>query len=153
MQVAQTPPQSTPVSLPFFVPSVHVGALQTALTQTPLAQSSCAVQGASVAHFWAHVGPPQSTPTSSPFFCPSVHVGAMHVFIPEHTLLLQSVFTMQGCPSAHGTHRPPQSTADSIPSCVLFVHPEGTHVSLSQTFPMPQFAVVTHGTHAPKSLQ
>ena len=47
--ILQLPPQSMPVSSPFFAPSEHVG------------------QAAQL--------PPQSTPVSSPFFTPSPHVG------------------------------------------------------------------------------
>ena len=39
------PPQSTPVSLPFFTPSVQVGAAQTPFVQTTLTQSEPLPQG------------------------------------------------------------------------------------------------------------
>jgi hypothetical protein len=66
------PPQSTPVSVPFFTPSAHVACAQRLLVQTPLAQSVAAVHATPAAHFWQP--PPQSTPVSLPSLTPSVHV-------------------------------------------------------------------------------
>jgi hypothetical protein len=70
------PPQSTSVSVPFIVPSVHVGSgwqvppVQMSVVQSPLPpHMSPGVQ------VGPHV-PPQSTSDSVPFIIPSVHVGA-----------------------------------------------------------------------------
>jgi hypothetical protein len=38
-QLGQAPPQSMSVSFPFMIVSLHVGAIQTELLQTPLTQS------------------------------------------------------------------------------------------------------------------
>src|SRR5690349_16977904 len=51
------PPQSTPVSSPFLIPSVHVG------------------------HFTHE--PPQSIPVSSPFLMPSLHVAPLSLFLEQ----------------------------------------------------------------------
>jgi hypothetical protein len=68
------PPQSTSVSLPFFMPSVQVGFWQMLPTQTPLWQSEPKLQSPP---FGQPVQPPpQSTPVSLPFSMPSEQVGA-----------------------------------------------------------------------------
>ena len=67
--VAQLPPQSTSVSLPFFTPSVQLavtGARHVPLVQMPLAQSAAAEHVPPLAHFVAQL-PPQSTSVSLPF--------------------------------------------------------------------------------------
>jgi hypothetical protein len=75
------PPQSTPVSVPFFSPSVQLGVAHSfEALQKPEVQSVGAAQPIPSAHVfpWAtQVAPPQSTPVSLPFFTPSVHVGAV----------------------------------------------------------------------------
>jgi hypothetical protein len=73
--VAQVPPpQSFPVSAPFFTPSVQVGTWQTLPMHTPEAQSAPTPHGPSSGQP-AH-DPPQSTPVSNPFFAWSVQLGA-----------------------------------------------------------------------------
>src|SRR3954470_11600026 len=71
----QTAPQSTSLSVPFFTPSVQLGAWHTLPVHTPLEQSLPMVQARPVAHLVTHE-PPQSTSVSVPFFAPSVQVGA-----------------------------------------------------------------------------
>ena len=73
-QPAHDPPQSIPVSEPFFTPSEQLGFWHTLLVQTPLRQSP------PFAHPWPagqspQLGPPQSVPVSLPFFTPSEQVG------------------------------------------------------------------------------
>ena len=65
--VAQEPPQSVPVSSPFFTMSMQLGARQRffALHES-LTQSTGFLQPLPTAHFVAHV-PPQSIPVSDPF--------------------------------------------------------------------------------------
>src|SRR5439155_7797199 len=58
--LGQLPPQSTSLSLPFFTPSLQVGAAQCARQHTPLWQSSSTAQLAPVAQA-AQTPPPQST--------------------------------------------------------------------------------------------
>src|ERR1700679_4058512 len=66
------PPQSTSVSVPFWIMSLHVAAMQTPFVHEKLWQSvgpaQCLPRG--------HCGqsPPQSTSVSTPFLMPSVHV-------------------------------------------------------------------------------
>src|SRR5215813_9093806 len=67
--VAHAPPQSTPLSSPFLMPSVHVGAAQTFEVHTPLSQSAATAHPRPLAH--VELGaqePPQSTSVSFPFF-------------------------------------------------------------------------------------
>jgi hypothetical protein len=85
---AQGPPQSTPVSAPFCTPSSQLGTWQTALEQTPLAQSAATPQPTPAAHA-GHAPPPQSTPVSAPFRTPSLQVGAWQE-PATHTPLAQS---------------------------------------------------------------
>jgi hypothetical protein len=79
------PPQSTPLSLPFFTPSLHVGARQVTL-QTPLRQSEASEQSLPTTHL-LHA-PPQSTSVSVPFLTVSLHAGARQVTL--QTPLVQS---------------------------------------------------------------
>src|SRR5260221_533662 len=74
------PPQSTSVSLPFFMPSVQLGAgmgWQTPPLQKFEPQSPLPVHLPPLPHF-PHAHPPQSTSVSMPFFTPSEQVGAWH---------------------------------------------------------------------------
>jgi hypothetical protein len=78
------PPQSVPVSEPFFTPSEQVGAGGVAHSfealQKPEVQSELAAHPTPSAQVRPSVrqsGPPQSTPVSLPFFTPSVHVGGV----------------------------------------------------------------------------
>ncbi len=74
---AQEPPQSTAVSVPFLVMSVHDGAAQVraAAGQTPLTQSVPTRQVLPATQT-GHAAPPQSMSTSVPFLIPSVQLGA-----------------------------------------------------------------------------
>jgi hypothetical protein len=67
------PPQSTPLSLPFLTPSLHLGVWQVTL-QTPLVQSEASPHCSPSAHLLQL--PPQSTSVSDPFLTPSGHRGA-----------------------------------------------------------------------------
>jgi hypothetical protein len=91
------PPQSTSVSAPFMVPSVHEGAAAAHVfvpgSQTVLVQSEPVVQALELAHF-GHVAPPQSTSVSAPSFTPSVHEGVAHL-PPVHTPPVQSELLAQ----------------------------------------------------------
>jgi hypothetical protein len=71
---AQEPPQSTSVSVPFFVPSWQDAATQRWLapSQVPDTQSESFAQLLVFAH-GAHASPPQSTSVSVPSRIPSAH--------------------------------------------------------------------------------
>jgi hypothetical protein len=71
-QAVHEPPQSTPVSSPFWVPSAHVGHAEHEPPQSTPVSSPFWVPSAHVGH--AEHEPPQSTPVSSPFWVPSAHV-------------------------------------------------------------------------------
>jgi hypothetical protein len=76
-QSPHEPPQSVPVSEPFFTPSLHVGAAHSIdALQYPLAQSALFAHDFPFAQ--SGHAPPQSTSLSMPFFAPSVHVGVAH---------------------------------------------------------------------------
>ncbi len=72
------PLQSTPVSVPFFAPSVHVGFWQVLEMQLADVQSALLAQPWPFGHLFGHV-PPQSVPVSGPFLMPSEHDGAWQV--------------------------------------------------------------------------
>jgi hypothetical protein len=69
------PPQSTPVSEPFFTPSVQLAWAQVPELQTAVTQSLGAAQESPGAQA-PHAEPPQSTSVSAPFRTPSVQAGA-----------------------------------------------------------------------------
>jgi hypothetical protein len=69
------PPQSTPVSAPFFTPSMHVGARQVFAVHTPLWQSVGTPHGELLGHL-PQSGPPQSTAVSLPSFIESLQSAA-----------------------------------------------------------------------------
>jgi hypothetical protein len=73
--VAQVPPQSTSVSVPFFAASVQVAAKHLFAVHTELTQSAATAQDFVSAHLLAHV-PPQSMSVSVPFLTASAHVGS-----------------------------------------------------------------------------
>jgi hypothetical protein len=76
--------------------------------------------------------PPQSTPVSLSFFTPSWSVGAWQV-PPLHTLLWQSLATLQVSPLGHGLQvGPPQSTSVSSPSFTPSLHVGATHFPIWQ---------------------
>jgi len=114
---AQLPPQSTSVSVPFFVESVQLAAWHLLEVQTPLWQSVPAVQAPFVPHLAQALVPPQSMSDSPSFFTTSEQVGTWQM-LPMHTPLRQSAATEQTLPSAHflaGAQLPPQSTSVSVP--------------------------------------
>jgi len=95
------PPQSMSVSVPFFWPSVHVGAWQVVL-HTLLVQSAPLPHVLPVAQLPPQVAP-QSTSDSVPFFTVSLHVGVLQM-PPVQTPLVQSPDNpdvTQTLPSAH----------------------------------------------------
>jgi hypothetical protein len=63
------------VSLPFFVPSLHVGLWHLPLVHTELVQSEPTPHVFPAAHF-GHVPPPQLRSVSLPFLTWSVQLGA-----------------------------------------------------------------------------
>ena len=67
-----------PVSLPFFMPSEHVGAWQTPAQQTALVQSDALRHPSPTAHR-GHDGAPQSVPVSVSLYTPSKQLGTWHV--------------------------------------------------------------------------
>ncbi len=110
--LAQPPPQSTPVSVPSFVPLVvQTGAVHTSRRQFDTVQSESTLHAFPFAHA-AQVPPPQSTSVSLPFLTPSEQLGWHTLFV--QTLLTQSVPAPQAFPSAQVGHvPPPQSTSVS----------------------------------------
>src|SRR6185369_16795331 len=87
------PPQSTPASLPFWMPSLHVGTWQWPSTQTWLVQSLPTLHARPLLHC-GHVPPPQSTSVSAPFFTKSLQVAAWQTFEMQ-TPLTQSPASLQ----------------------------------------------------------
>jgi hypothetical protein len=135
------PPQSMPVSVPFFTVSVQLGAVQRLIAeQAPLAQSTPVLQPPPSAHLFGQE-PPQSTPVSEPFWRLSVHDGAWQV--PLHTASTQSAGTEHPFPSAHWGQLPPQSTSVSSPSFVPSEQVAGgkEHTPLVHTSPCWQSGV------------
>jgi hypothetical protein len=125
----EVPPQSCPVSLPFFAPSVHAGAWQIPLTHTWLEQSVPAVQPLPVLQR-GHA-PPQSCPVSLPFFTPSVQLAGWHVEL--QTRLKQSTPALHAfVVPQRGQAPPPQSTSVSVPFFVPSVHRALVHTARSQ---------------------
>jgi hypothetical protein len=134
--VAQLPPQSTSVSVPFFTTSVQSGAehVFAAALQTPFAQSPPSKQPLAFAHFVEQL-PPQSTSVSLPFFTTSVQSGALQVLVaPSQMPLAQSVATAQVARAVHFAQLPPQSTSVSLPFLTASAHPAPTQVLPEQTF-------------------
>ena len=112
------PPQSTSVSVPFFSPSVQVGAgLQRPSAQRPELQSVSSRHARSRSQC-GHSGPPQSRSVSRPFTLPSEQVGAAAQVPFAQIPLAQSPSEPHGLPIVHaGQMGPPQSTPDSLPLC------------------------------------
>jgi len=76
--LAQEPAQSMACSVPFFTPSVHVGAWHESVQKRPVQEHTPLVQSAAAPHFFvsahfAQVPPPQSTSVSLPVIFVSVH--------------------------------------------------------------------------------
>ena len=66
-----SPPQSTPVSAPFFTPSLQAGGRHVPLPQTWLEQSEDVLHASPVAQ-GGQIGPPQSMAVSAPSSAPSL---------------------------------------------------------------------------------
>jgi hypothetical protein len=137
---AQEPPQSVPVSVPFFTPSLQVGAAQAPLAHTPLAQLAPAPVPLPHIFPFAQGGhdPPQSTSVSVLFFTPSAQLAAAQ--IPSmQTPFAQSPATAQACPSGHflfvgdAAHEPPQSIAVSVPFFTVSVQVGAAQAPLAHT--------------------
>jgi hypothetical protein len=145
------PPQSTSVSIcvavpvPFFTPSLQVGAAHVVPLQTPLWQSLPIVQPPPVPQR-AHVdAPPQSTPDSEPFFTVSVQLGARQVFVVQ-TPLTQSVPAAHAPLVAQRGHAfgPPQSMSVSVPFLTPSKPP--VHLGTWQTPPVQTPLVQSEAT-------
>ncbi len=107
-----SPPQSSSVSEPFWVPSVHEGGWQTSIRQTVEVQSVVSRHESPSSH-GPQVSPPQSTSDSLPLWMPSRQVAAVHEPSPQASDR-QSSPSSQPSPSSHGPHEgPPQSTSVS----------------------------------------
>jgi hypothetical protein len=111
--VGHEPPQSTPVSVPFWVLSVQEGALQVPL-QMPSTQSLAMLQlfpSAQGAH-----EPPQSMSVSSPSFCPSVHDagGAAHTLLVHTSPFWQSSAPLHPAPRGHAVVSLPQLPPSTV---------------------------------------
>ncbi len=107
------PPQSTPVSSPFFRPSVQLGAAQRPESQPPLRQSVGAAHVADSAQ--PPHAPPQSTSDSSPPFTPSRQDDTTQTRFAQRAVA-QSSLVRHAAPFAHGAQSgPPQSTSLSWP--------------------------------------
>jgi hypothetical protein len=106
------PPQSTPLSLPFRTPSVHVGAWQITL-QDSVAQSEPRMQRLPSGQPGQE--PPQSISVSEPFNVPSPQDGVTHMLLMQ-TPLEQSAPAAQPLPTAQLVQEPPpQSVSVSVP--------------------------------------
>jgi hypothetical protein len=109
--MAHEAPQSTPISAPFFTPSLQLGGAHCPITHEPLAQSWASPQPRPSAQS-AHTAPPQSTSLSAPFFSPSEQVGSVWQSPPAHEALAQSLSIAHVAPSPQaGQIAPPQSTS------------------------------------------
>jgi hypothetical protein len=107
------PPQSVPVSVPFFAPSLQDSASQKPSVHTLVVQSEGARQRSPALQRGQE--PPQSVPVSVPFFTLSVHVEAWQTFA-VHTPDPQSAGNLQVAPARQPGHSlPPQSTSVSAP--------------------------------------
>jgi hypothetical protein len=76
--VAQEPPQSVSVSVPFLTLSLQLPAVHRLLVQTPLVQSLPALQDKPAPQRLQLDEPPQSTADSPPFFTLSLQAGVAH---------------------------------------------------------------------------
>lgn len=137
-----SPPQSTSLSGPFFVPSEQERAWQMESWQTSEVQSlgtphpSPAVQ-AGQPEPPPSAAPPQSTSVSKPFSTESEQAGVWQP--PSQTLEPQSDGPRQLRPSAQGAHPPPQSVSVSVPFFIPSVHAGATH-SCAEQAPVAQSA-------------
>ena len=134
---AQSPPQSGPISVPFFTVSVQVGEVHLPLLHQPVAQSKSLVQALVSGHFVGQV-PPQSMSDSEPFCILSVQEGVAHRAVePLHHWFRQSSLIVQADPSAQGLVArqagPPQSVAVSPWFCTVSVQVGAAHLFAEQT--------------------
>ncbi len=146
------PPQSTPVSSPFRLPSKQLGGSHRFASglQLPEVQSRSSWHDAKSPHA-GQVGPPPSTHVSSPPLTPSVHVGSGAQTPDTHNAVEQSSADAHFRPTAQrlqaltleGTNEPavPQSTSVSregsrIPSWQV----GAWHVALVHAPPVEQSA-------------
>jgi hypothetical protein len=114
--LGHAPPQSTSVSLPFFISSWHRFATHT----FDVAAQNVETQSMDAEHFLplshgAQTPPPQSTSVSFPFFMPSWHCSETHTCVElSQSKLAQSELDMHALPTTHpGQLVPPQSTSVS----------------------------------------
>jgi hypothetical protein len=136
-QAAQVPPpQSTSVSLPSFLWSLHwfVTQVSELASQALLEQSVSTPQCSPVAQV-AQVPPPQSTSVSTPSCLWSVHVLLAHLPVTKsHALLVQSVLARHHLPVAQARPvPPPQSTSVSAPSFLWSTHRLATHFNVTRS--------------------
>src|SRR5262245_64211652 len=90
-----------------------------------------------MAHLLVHE-PPQSTSVSVPFFTPSLQAGAVQTRL-VHFPLVQSVFCVQGWPSAQGPQSiPPQSMPVSFVSFTMLVQLASTETCAPLQMPLTQ---------------
>jgi hypothetical protein len=126
------PPQSTPLSAPFLIPSLQAAAWQSPPTHTPLVQSLAALHAPPTAQ-GAQAGPPQSTPVSAPLRTLSLHAAGAQIPLRQ-TPVAQSLPTAQPSPVLHGGQvAPPQSVDDSAPFCTPSVHVGAAQTPFWQT--------------------
>jgi len=115
-QSGQAPPQSTSTSLPFFTPSVQLGAAQRPFPpQTALAQSALVLHVDPSAQP-GHSPPPQSVPSSAPLRAPSPQEMAAQreLLAGQNKPATQSASAWHRCPARQVLpHTPPQSLSVS----------------------------------------
>ena len=102
------------VSVPFWTPSVQLGAAHKPAWHTKLWQSAPVPQPLSSAH--GGQDPPQSVSVSVPFLTPSVQLAGWQRWAAQ-IVVSQSAATSQPAPEAHfWAQVPPQSMPVSVPS-------------------------------------
>jgi hypothetical protein len=146
------PPQSVPVSLPSFTPSVQLGALH-----APAMHTSVPVQSHEMV-------PPQLSEIAAPHWpatAGSVHVSLVHPQMPDSQgPLAQSPSAEHFLPGAHVEPQlPPQSTSVSVPFCAPSLHVAAAqvfdpnscclHTLLLQSDPVEHFLLSPHFGHVP----
>jgi hypothetical protein len=93
-QGRQLPPQSTPVSSPFFLPSLQLGVAQRPIAQSSVWQSASRAQGLPKQ---ARQLPPQSTPVSSPSIRWLEQLAGTCTVEPLHTASIAVEVATQAC--------------------------------------------------------
>ncbi len=158
--VAQVPPQSMEVSVPFLTVSKQVGATHNPAVHTPLTQLAATVPHILPTAQAGQLAPPQSTSVSVPFRVPSVHAADAHSFM-THTPLVQSTPMAQVSPSVHlrglaaVAQAPPQSTSVSVPFLTVSRHVGiaqvvAGHTPLTQFWPLAAHILPSiHSGHVP----